>query len=270
VTTWTDQVIEHISADYAQSVSWLYQAASPGTLRLVERLLEEDHEAQLKARSDLGYDVDSGHLAAVLHSTADDAEQVLRSQAAALKQSAPGPSLAVAVDQATVWFWAQIRGGEAAPEIAAQPGVHVSVGRRLTGPDGFRVSHQQALDVDRLARVTGRLGVTNYDAVQVAALAVADIPQCRRFVTAELGRLAHPAPSAAASATVARQTLRVFLEEGSNYRSTARRLGVHHNTVIYRLQQAEKALGRAVGERPLALSVALHLHEEMLTAQRRE
>ena len=150
-----------------------------------------------------------------MHSTADDAEQVLRSQAAALKQSAPGPSLAVAVDQATVWYWAQIRAGQTAPEIAAQSGVHVAVARQLSGSDGFRVSHQQALDVDRLARVTGRLGVTHYDAAQVAALAVADVAQCHRFVTTELGRLADPAPAAGASAAIARQTLQTFLEEGS-------------------------------------------------------
>lgn len=40
---------------------------------------------------------------------------------------------------------------------------------------------------------------------------------------------------------------------------TAERLGVHQNTVIYRVQQAKELLGRAPTERRLELEVALRL-----------
>ena len=54
-------------------------------------------------------------------------------------------------------------------------------------------------------------------------------------------------------------TLRVFLEEGSSYVRAARRLGVHENTVTYRVHRAEELLGHPTTERQLELRVALRL-----------
>ena len=46
---------------------------------------------------------------------------------------------------------------------------------------------------------------------------------------------------------------------GANYRAAARQLGVHHNTVVYRITQAEELLGHSVREGRVQLEVALDL-----------
>ena len=54
-------------------------------------------------------------------------------------------------------------------------------------------------------------------------------------------------------------TLRIFFEEGQSYARTARRVGVHENTVAYRVRRAEAMLGHPVTSRQLELQVALAL-----------
>jgi len=57
-----------------------------------------------------------------------------------------------------------------------------------------------------------------------------------------------------------RATVRVYLQENGNQACTARRLGVHVNTVAYRLRRAEQLLGRRVTDRRFDLEAALLLH----------
>ena len=54
-------------------------------------------------------------------------------------------------------------------------------------------------------------------------------------------------------------TLRTYLDEQSSRSRTAKRLGIHENTVSYRIRQAEEILGRSVDQRTLELRVALAL-----------
>lgn len=54
-------------------------------------------------------------------------------------------------------------------------------------------------------------------------------------------------------------TLRIFLDEGASHNRASKRLGIHENTVRYRIKQAEALLGRSVEERTLELQVALAL-----------
>ena len=54
-------------------------------------------------------------------------------------------------------------------------------------------------------------------------------------------------------------TLQIFFEEGSSHSRASKRLGIHENTVRYRIKQAEELLGRSVEERALELRVALVL-----------
>jgi DNA-binding PucR family transcriptional regulator len=79
--------------------------------------------------------------------------------------------------------------------------------------------------------------------------------EARRFVARELGDLAAEDKAVARL----RDTLRVFLEEGGSFQATALRLGVHKNTVAYRVRRAEELLGRRVRERRLELETALRL-----------
>lgn len=86
-------------------------------------------------------------------------------------------------------------------------------------------------------------------------MASADIDQAREFVESELGGLI--GPDDASSRLVA--TLQIFFEEGASHARASKRLGLHENTVRYRIKQAEEQLGRSVEERTLELRVALAL-----------
>jgi PucR C-terminal helix-turn-helix domain len=133
--------------------------------------------------------------------------------------------------------------------------IRTALGGVGSGTDGFRETHEQA----ELARYVARLSaappgsVTRYEDVAVIALATGDLAKASSFVRYTLGPLAAEDPSTRRVA----DTLRVYLEEGRNRARTARRLGVHPNTVAYRLGRARELLDREPSERSSALELAL-------------
>ncbi|OJU85074.1 MAG: hypothetical protein BGO11_15805 [Solirubrobacterales bacterium 70-9] len=138
---------------------------------------------------------------------------------------------------------------------AGTHGLSVAAGTPAAGVEGFVSSHREALLARRVARLRGDgVGaVAAYPDLALEAL-FADTPEAaRRFAASELGPLA-----AADDATVRlASTVATFLEEGSSFVRAGRRLGIHANTVAYRVRRAESLLGRPVTERQLELRVAL-------------
>ena len=90
-------------------------------------------------------------------------------------------------------------------------------------------------------------------------MATADLEQARTFVQRELRGLAGDDDLTARLAA----TLRTYLDEHSSRSRTAKRLGIHENTVSYRIKQAEEILGRSVDQRTLELRVALALAQHV-------
>jgi DNA-binding PucR family transcriptional regulator len=136
-------------------------------------------------------------------------------------------------------------------------GAQVALGDPGLGLEGFRSSHLEARGAQRVAQLMGRSAgsAVHYGAVAIASMVVSDLEQARRFVQRELGPLAEDDDAARRVAG----TLRVYLEERSSPVRTARRLGIHQNTVAHRIRRVEEMLGRPVNERPLELQVALKL-----------
>jgi len=140
---------------------------------------------------------------------------------------------------------------------ATAPGVRIAIGEPAPGIAGFRTSHIEALEAQRIARLAGRRegSITRYDDIALCALATANLEHSRRFVERELGRLASRDDTTRRLAA----TMRTYLEENCSRGRTAKRLHVHENTVAYRLRQAEELLGRSLEKRTLELRVALAL-----------
>lgn len=140
---------------------------------------------------------------------------------------------------------------------AKAPGVRVAVGEPGCGMAGFRTSHTQAEEAQRIARLgSGADGtVTRYRDIAVRALASVNLEQARDFVARELAALA------ASDDTTRRlaATLRTYLEENCGRAKTAKRLHIHENTVAYRLRRVEELLGGPLDERTLERRVALAL-----------
>ncbi|HWH20514.1 MAG TPA: helix-turn-helix domain-containing protein, partial [Solirubrobacterales bacterium] len=133
----------------------------------------------------------------------------------------------------------------------------VAAGTPAHGVEGFVLSHREALVARRVAQLRGDGDAARaaYPDLALEALLVEDPEAARRFAERELGPL-----SARDDATVRiTSTLAIFLEEGGSFVRAARRLGVHTNTVTYRVRRAEAELGHPVTDRPLELAVALRL-----------
>ena len=125
------------------------------------------------------------------------------------------------------------------------------------GVAGFRTSHEQAIHARRVATLTGRQpgAVTNYGDVGLLAIATGDVELARDFVARELGPLVRDDDDTRRLAA----TLRVYLEEGSNARRAAQRLGVHENTIKNRIRNAEERLGHPASARIAETLLALRL-----------
>lgn len=138
--------------------------------------------------------------------------------------------------------------------LTPPPDTYVAVGTPAPGIEGFRMSHRQALEAYRVARVKAR-PVTTYRDVALEALVVHELQAARDFVAYELG----PISGNDHRDSVLRETLRAYFQTGQNASSAAHVLGVHERTVAYRLRSVEERIGAPVGSRRDELSVALRL-----------
>ena len=140
-------------------------------------------------------------------------------------------------------------------DLPAGCSLSVAVGLPGHGVDGFRRSHHEASLARRAAEVLGQRGAVFFANSALDVLLTQDADEARRFVARELGPLADGSDMSRRLVV----TLHAFYDEGSSFVRAARRLGVHENTVTYRVQRAEELLGHPVGERRLELQVALRL-----------
>ena len=175
---------------------------------------------------------------------------------------AAGRPLVVPWDAESAWVWlpgdaATIPSREAATAAVTRAGepVRVACGAPAAGVEGFRATHEQALRARTVTLAAGEDApvVTLFDEVGAVSLLCADLDGATAWVRRVLGPLADPGPSRARL----RETLRVFLATGGSNTATAGRLGVHPNTVKYRVRRAREARGRPIGDDRLDVELAL-------------
>jgi DNA-binding PucR family transcriptional regulator len=142
--------------------------------------------------------------------------------------------------------------------LATKHSIQVALGQLGEGVDGFRRSHEEASlarRVHQLHREQARTTCVRFADVALEAMLTHSREEARRFVSQQLGSLAAEDQSAARL----RATLAVFLEENGSFLNAAARLGVHKNTVAYRIRRAEELLGHGIRARQLELQTALRL-----------
>jgi hypothetical protein len=217
----------------------------------------------------LGYELDRCHVGFVVWSEEDgeqpgDAgdlfERMERLAVAVAKSLGAGPPLTVAEGRHLA-CWAGT-GSEPDLSLLRLPrtgarGLSVAAGTPAQGVEGFVLTHREALLARRVARLRGRTtsAFATYPDLALETLLTEDPEAARRFATRELGPLAAPGDATIRLAA----TVEIFLEENSSYVGAGRRLGIHANTVAYRVHRAESLLGRPLTERQLELRVALRL-----------
>ncbi|NLE81158.1 MAG: CdaR family transcriptional regulator [Rhodococcus sp.] len=139
-------------------------------------------------------------------------------------------------------------------QIPAGRGLRVAVGSPGYGMAGFTRSHREAQAARGIAvRARVQAPLTVFDAVQVPCLMTDDHETLRALVARELRGLA----ATGTAATRLRETLLVHYANNCKPAVTAEVLGVHKNTVRYRLDQAADLLGHDLDERRLTVELAL-------------
>jgi DNA-binding PucR family transcriptional regulator len=267
---WFDAVCGQIEAEYRFARAG--GASARATPRDLVRSMLAGEATDVDAASRmLGYDLRRRHLALVLQRGAAGAQraraagELARAGRALASALGSGEPLLVPCGASSLWAWVACDGdldSEALEQAAGDPAllgteIAVGVGEPGVGLEGFRESHDEARQALRVAKLgqRRRRRPVRYASVAVAALLSADAGRAQRFVERELGALAAPDDTTARL----RATLRIYLEEGSNQARTARRLGIHYNTVAYRIRRAEELLGRPISVRRFELEAALAL-----------
>lgn len=257
---WLDLITARLSEEHRRELERLARERSLSLVEAVRRVIEDPAVDVEAASHRLGYPLKGRHLAITLRELPRGAgplssiEALVQDWGEALRAE---HSLVVRVDARTSWCWLSLRPGAPSNWRPRQSRILAGIGRPAAGVAGFASSHRDAEDALRVAERIQPPGdaVVSFDMASMAALCAADPARLDAFIGDELGPLAAMGVAARRN----RDTLAAFYAANCNFRSAAAALGLHHNTIRYRLEQIEATLGHPVGERRLQIELALHL-----------
>ncbi|MFF0531441.1 PucR family transcriptional regulator [Nocardia amikacinitolerans] len=273
-TKWVSMSVELLTETYMEERERVLRAALNRRTETVHALLSGEEMDGDQASIRLGYRLAQQHLAFVLWTDASepggDGESTGLLDRAAARVAGELNSaklLTVPSGASGMWAWIGLEDAAHAADLAA-PGrlarllgahvdapVRVAFGVPAARAGGFRASHREAVAARHVAELAPGDGprVTAYRDVEIAYLAGTDETAMRGLIRRELRELA----GADANAVRLRRTLHAYLASHRSPEATAKLLGVHKNTVRYRIQRIEELLGHPIEQRSLPLEVAL-------------
>lgn len=262
IFTFVDETLAGLSAAVEREREQLTTGTHAERRETVTLILDGAPIPQDRAGARLRYELRRRHTAVILWGDPAAEDQGLLGRTAdALARAAGAPrAFTVVAGAATLWAWLATTDGDPDPEALADAaatggphGLRVAVGSTAPGLDGFRRSHLDALATQRLMHRSRAAGTfARYDDVRAVVLAVTDEERAREFAARTLGDLA------GAEETL-RETLRVYLREGSSTTRAAGALFAHRNTVITRLRRARDLLPAPADGHSLELGLALEI-----------
>ncbi|MCP2293152.1 PucR family transcriptional regulator [Nocardia amikacinitolerans] len=273
-TKWVSMSVELLTETYMEERERVLRAALNRRTETVHALLSGEEMDGDQASIRLGYRLAQQHLAFVLWTDASepggDGESTGLLDRAAARVAGELNSaklLTVPSGASGMWAWIGLEDAAHAADLAA-PGrlarllaahvdapVRVAFGVPAARAGGFRASHREAVAARHVAELAPGDGprVTAYRDVEIAYLAGTDETAMRGLIRRELRELA----GADVNAVRLRRTLHAYLASHRSPEATAKLLGVHKNTVRYRIQRIEELLGHPIEQRSLPLEVAL-------------
>ena len=226
---------------------------------LVSRILDGSAQDLDRLGLRLGYGFNTSHLGAIVWSENSDVqagtlEPIVQSVARSVSKVAP---LIVFQGPSTVWVWFGTEKPPAMDQIARilrkHPSVHMATGGLHHGCEGFRESHFQALEVQKLmGRLRSDRQLVSFEQVQLIGLMAHDQKAAELFMHSVLGDLRQ------APATI-RHALRTYLACGCNGAETAKKLNTHRNTLLHRIEKATSLLPRPLEATRINIALALEL-----------
>ena len=259
VAGFVEDMVAALSGQLRRERAELARSSHARRFEVVSLLLDNAPITAGRASTRLGYDLRRRHTAAVLWTDPGRPDQAALAQAA----EALGPAtrarqvLTVIASSSSMWAWLAAAADTGAGAITAatashHPAVRVAVGPAGAGIDGFRRSHFDAVATQRLMSRRPDLRVARFTDVQLVTLALQDEQRAREFVARTLGTLA-------GADRELRDTLCVYIGEQFSAARAARALYTHRNTVLNRLQRAERLLPLPLAGHGLEVGVALEI-----------
>jgi len=226
---------------------------------LVNRVLDRSAQDLDRMALRLGYAFHTSHIGAIVWSQNSDVqsgtlEQIVQSVARRVSKE---PPLIVFQGPSTAWVWFAAETPLAMEQIARilrnHPAVHMAAGELNQGGEGFRETHFQALEVQKLlGRLNSDSQLVSFAQVQLISLMVHDRKAAESFMESVLGDLRN------APASI-RYALRAYLACGCNAAETAKKLNTHRNTLLRRIEKAESLLPRPLEAARINIALALEL-----------
>ncbi len=265
VAAYVDQTSEEMVAAYTQEREhWLRNQNAARAAR-IRRLLSGDRDVR-GAEAALGYRLRQYHVGMVcwVDDAVGAADELTRLERAvgqvAVQAASAGDPVFLARDESSAWAWLPLgirdRFDSAEASTAnVSADIRFAFGDPAKGPGGFCLTYLQAMAAESVALAARSRSprVVTFTEVAPIAMMLGSEDLLRGWVRATLAGLATDDEHHARL----RETLLVFLQSGSSYKSTAERLVLHKNTVQYRIRRAEESLGRAVGENRHDVELAL-------------
>ena len=258
VSDFVSDMVAALSEQLRREREELARSSHARRFEVVSLILESAPITTARASTQLGSDLRRRHTAAALWTDPRHPDQAALAQAAEALGPATGAAqvLTVIASSSSVWVWlataADADAGTITAATAAYPAVRVAVGPPGSGAGGFRRSHFDAVATQRLMSRRPGLRVARFADVQLVTLAIGDEQRAREFVTRTLGNLASADPEL-------RDTLAVYVREQFSAARTARALYTHRNTVLNRLQRAERLLPLPLAGHGVEVGVALDI-----------
>lgn len=259
ISAFVDDTIAAVGVRMAEERDELTRGSQAERRDLVALVLQGAPVSRARAEDVLGHPLDGDHVAAVVWTAEGESDlgRLERAAEALMRAAGARQRLTVVAAASTLWVWLPVRTlpdrEELAGALRRTPEVRVAVGAPARGIEGFRRSHQDAVEVRRLvARLGAPDPVMTFAEVQLAALVTRDEARAEEFVALVLGDLA-------AAPSELRETVRTYLAVLGNASAAAERLFTHRNTVLRRLARADELLPRPLAEDPLRVGVALEV-----------
>lgn len=233
--------------------------------RLVEELIEGGlsmgSEVVKAFKSNLGVDPDKFYTAIII-SSARAASKANKYTLRAIGELISNSSLVHLPQADGAWLWIATGTPPLKKQISnlttslksAEIGIYC-LGETVRGIEGFRRSHVQARALLEVGKQYSVGRVLQWPTHAAMAIFIRNKELTDWFVKSTLGELA----STDQKVESYRETLKSYLLSGNSLLHAAESLGIHRNTVVYRLQAVEDILGKPIKEFDFSLSCALAL-----------
>lgn len=233
--------------------------------RLVEELIEGGlsmgSEVVEAFKSNLGVDPDKFYTAIIIFS-ARAASKANKYTLRVIDELISNSSLVHLPQADGAWLWIATGTPPLKRQISnlttslksAEIGIYC-LGETVRGIEGFRRSHVQARALLELGKQYSVGRVLQWPTHAAMAIFIRNKELTDWFVKSTLGELA----STDQKVESYRETLKSYLLSGNSLMHAAESLGIHRNTVVYRLQAVEDILGKPIKEFDFSLSCALAL-----------